>query len=123
VHRVLIVEPSENVATTLRAVLEEHELAVDVVPHAQDVDLDRVADYAVLIIDVHRENGAAFALLDRVHRSVAHLAGRIVVMSADDSDAIARELDLLGVCGIVPKPVDAEEIVRAVFECLGKEPA
>ena len=122
-HKILVVEPSETIATTLRAVLEEHELAVDVLSHAKEVEVERLAAYEVIVLDVHRQNAAALKLLDRINREGANLVTRIVVMSADDSDAIVREFDLLGICGIVPKPVDAEEIVRAVFECLGKEPA
>ena len=121
-HKILVVEPSETIATTLRAVLEEHELAVDVLSHAKEVEVERLAAYEVIVLDVHRQNAAALKLLDRINREGANLVTRIVVMSADDSDAIVREFDLLGICGIVPKPVDAEEIVRAVFECLGKEP-
>lgn len=121
-HRILIVEPSENVATTLRAVLEEHDFAVDVVEHARDVELASLGAYAVLIVDVRLEDRSGFALLDRVHHDAAHLAGRVVVISADDSEVVTRELDLLGVCGIVPKPIHSEEIVRAVFECLGSDP-
>jgi len=46
----------------------------------------------------------------------------VVVMSAHEGEPLTRELERLGVCDIVPKPINAQEILRAVFECLEPSP-
>ena len=81
-----------------------------------------LANYSLLVVDVHRNDREGLEFVHWLHHEHSHLVGRVVVISADDADALAHELDAMGVCDIVPKPVNAQEILRAVFECLEKNP-
>ena len=123
--RVLFVSDHPEVATAVGAALR-----------SQDFDVQRAAnkreaaarlessDYDVFIIDVNladAEGGLAF--LRHLHASAGHLLPRVVVISTDAPERISGELQAIGVCDIVPKPVRAEEILAAVEECLDKSSA
>lgn len=119
-HRLLLIEPSESTAVPIRALLEQNGFTVDIAQSIADArDLTR---YALLVVDVRRDDHDGLRFVQQLHRDESHLVGRIVVISADDSKALEQDLAALGVCDVVPKPVNAEEILRAVFECLEKNP-
>ena len=120
--RLLLIEPSATVAIPIQALLEQNQFTVDVIETIAEARACDLTRYALLVIDVHRDNREALDFVQWLHRKESHLLGRVVVMSAGDADALTRELDALGVCDVVPKPINAEEIVRAVFECLEKNP-
>jgi hypothetical protein len=58
-----------------------------------------------------------------VHENAPHLSSRIIVISNDPPESLKRELDAIGVCDIVVKPVHEEEILAAIAECLDRTPA
>jgi DNA-binding response OmpR family regulator len=121
VHSLLLIEPSESTATPIRALLEQNDFLVDVVHSVAEArDLSK---YALLVVDMRRGDHEGMQFVQRLHREESHLVGRIVVISADDGHLLEQELHALDVCDVVPKPVNAEEILRAVFECLEKNPA
>lgn len=122
-YRLLLVEPSASVAAPIRGLLEQNHFLVDVaesVSEARSRDLDSAA---LLIVDVRRDDREGLSFVQWLHREESHLVGRVVVISADDSETLQRDLEALGVCDVIPKPVNAEEILRAVYECLEKNPA
>lgn len=119
----LLMEPAAITAAPIRALLEQNGFRVDVAEHADAVDIDKLSAYAAIIIDVAREGREAIALIRRLHAVQSHLVGRIVVMTADEPADIAAALEAADVCGIVPKPIHAEVILRTVYECLESSPA
>jgi DNA-binding response OmpR family regulator len=120
--RVLVVEAAESVAKPLRGLLEQHEFIVDMVANSAEASAVELAKYAALIVDLKVGDGEALGLLERLHREKSHLVGRVVVMtSAAEADIVAA-LEAIGVCDVVPKPLNAEEIVRAVLDCLEHSP-
>jgi DNA-binding NtrC family response regulator len=121
-QKVLVVEPAESIAIPLRALLEQHGLEVDVVAVGDEVATRDLKNYAALVIDLKTGRDDAFAFLAELHFHHPHLSGRIVVMSATAAAEVIAALDALGVCGVVAKPLDAEEIVQAVLECLEHSP-
>ena len=76
-----------------------------------------------MVVDVHLQEREGLLFVQWLQRSQAHLVGKVVVITADDHGELSRELSALDVCDVVPKPIDADEILRAVFECLEKNPA
>ena len=121
-HRLLLIEPSPTVAAPIRAYLEHHDFTVDVVhgvSEARDFDMKH---YAVIIVDLRRSDRESLLFVQWLHQEHSFLLGRVVVMSADEAGALAQDLSGLGVCDIVPKPINANEILRAVRECLEKSP-
>ncbi len=122
-HRLLLIEPTASTAAPIAAFLAEHDFLVDVVAttaEARDYDFAR---YAVLIVDLKREEREGLLFVQWLHQVHSQLVGRVVVISADDADALAADLSELDVCDVVPKPINAQEILRAVLECLEKSPA
>ena len=61
--------------------------------------------------------------IHHVNTSTPHVTARIVVISSDPPPSVQRELDGLGVCGVLLKPVHQTEILQAVEECLDRTPA
>jgi DNA-binding response OmpR family regulator len=121
-HRVLLVEANPAIATAVRAVLEHHAFAVDVVSDEAEIRRTELSAYAVVIIDVHREPRRGLDDLEWLFRNHSWLMPRVVVITADDSDAIRDALGESGICEVVVKPVSPPEILRAVLECLEKSP-
>lgn len=122
VPRLLLIEPSDTTAAPIRALLEQNGFRVDPVSNIHEARARDLAPYGVIIVDIHRRDRDALLFVQWLHQQHSHLIGRVVVVSADSSEELAQELDSLGVCDIVPKPVDAEEILRAVLECLELTP-
>jgi DNA-binding response OmpR family regulator len=122
-YRLLLIEPSATTAAPIRALLEHNQYQVEVVSTIAEARARDLTRFAVLIVDVRREDRDGLVFVQWLHQVHSHLAGRVVVISADDSKALEQDLTALGVCDVVPKPVNAEEILRAVMECLGKNPA
>lgn len=121
--KVLVVESAESIAKPLCALLEQHKFTVQLVAEsAQAAALD-LSEFAALVIDLKLDDPAALALLERLHREQSHLVGRVVVMTSAAADEIVAALEAIGVCDVVPKPLNAEEIVRAVLECLEHSPS
>jgi DNA-binding response OmpR family regulator len=121
--RVLVVETAETIAKPLCALLEQHDFTVDLVADsAQAAALDLTV-YAALVVDLKLGDADVLALLERLHREQSHLVGRVVVMTSAVAEEVVAALEAIGVCGVVPKPLNAEEIVRAVLDCLEHSPS
>ena len=121
--KVLVVEAAESIAKPLCALLEQHNFKVDLVAEsAQAAALDLTV-YAALVVDLKLGDAAALELLKRLHREQSHLVGRVVVMTSAVAEEIVAALEAIGVCDVVPKPLNAEEIVRAVLDCLEHSPS
>jgi DNA-binding response OmpR family regulator len=123
--RILFVESTPDIARAVASMLERHEFEVtrsdDDRQAAERLKKDR---FDVLIVEVKavpEDPGLRF--LRHVNDNVPHLSSRIVVISGDDSAAVKRELDVLGVCDVVHKPVHETEILTAIRECLDSTPA
>jgi DNA-binding NarL/FixJ family response regulator len=123
--RVLFVESTPEVASAVTSVLETNHF------HVTRTDDDRYAAerlaagrFDVLVVEVKAVPGdPGLRFIHRVHASTPHLTPRIVVISNDPPPSVQRELDALGVCGLVLKPVHQTEILQAVEECLDRTPA
>jgi DNA-binding response OmpR family regulator len=121
--RVLVVEAAESVAKPLCALLEQHDFVVDLAPESTEAAALDLSVYAALVIDLDLGDAGALALLERLHREQSHLVGRVVVMTSSAAEEIVVALEAIGVCDVVPKPLNAEEIVRAVLDCLEHSPS
>ena len=122
-YRLLLIEPIATTAVPIRAFLEQHDFLVDVVGSTAEARECDMSHYAVLIVDLRRDDRESLVFVQWLHQVHSYLVGRVVVISADDADALATDLSELDVCDIVPKPINAQEILRAVLECLEKSPA
>lgn len=123
--RILLVESTSDVASAVTSVLETNHF------HVTRTDDDRRAaerlttdPFDVLVVEVKATpDDPGLRFLHHVHASTPHLSARIVVISNDPPPSVQRELDALGICGVVLKPVHQTEILQAVEECLDRTPA
>jgi DNA-binding response OmpR family regulator len=121
-YRVLLCEPNAAIATAVRVVLEQNAFAVDVIHESNEMRSRDLSIYAALVIDVHREPRRGFDTIEWLYRDRSDLLPRVVIITADDPDAVREAFDTSGVCEVVIKPVNANDILRAVQECLEKSP-
>lgn len=122
--RILFVESTPDVGRAVAAMLERHEF---VVTRSDDHDhaAVRVASepFHVVVVEVKAAaDDAGLRFLRQLHASAGHLMPRVIVISNDPPPSVRRELDAIGVCDIVLRPVHEEEILTAVRECLDRTP-
>ena len=123
--RILFLATTPDVSRAIGAMLETnrfHVTLTDEPTHAAS----RVADehFDVLVVEVKaspEDEGLRF--LRHVNDTAPHLGTRIVAISGDPPEHVRRELDAIGICEIVLKPVHEDEILAAVNECLDRTPA
>lgn len=123
--KILFVENTPDVARAVAAILERHQFQVaraDDHRHAADRLAEEHFDVLLVEVKVHPDDGG-FHFLRHVHGSAPHLTPRIVVISNDPSPSVMRELEAIGVCDIILKPVHETEILSAIAECLDRAPS
>jgi DNA-binding NtrC family response regulator len=80
--------------------------------------------FDVVVIEVrHSTDDHGLNLLRHVNDTAPHLGPRIVVIASDPSPALQQQLDDIGICDLVLKPVHDTEILRAIQECLDRSSA
>lgn len=120
--RVLLMEPNGKIAAPICAILERNGFRVDVASDPSDA-MQRVEQpFVVLIVDLKVGERDGFTLVEWLQTTRNHLMPRLIVISGGGEDELVQALKEIGVCDVVPKPVDAEKILRAVYDCLDKAP-
>jgi two-component system response regulator TctD len=121
--RILFVERTPEVARAVAAVLERHQFDVARTDdHAEAAARIHAEHFDVLLVEV-KAAGDGFHFLRHVKDAAPHLTPRIVVISDDSHPAVLRELEAIGVCDLVVRPVHETEILEAIAECLDRSPA
>ena|SRR5689334_20039504 len=123
--RILFLATTPAVSRAIAAMLESNDFYVtrsDAAPEA--ARLLAAEQFDLLAVEVKaspRHDGLRF--LRHVHGTAPHFTPRIVVISGDPSENVRRELDNIGICDVVLKPVHEDEILAAVIECLDRTSA
>lgn len=117
--RVLLVEDDSPVFVVIASVLEAHHIQVD----RADTDLAAIGlvigeKYGVIIVDVKLVHGVGLTVLKHLHDHLPHLLPSLVVVTPDDSEKVRVELQAIGICDVIPKPVEPQVILRVVQHCL-----
>jgi CheY-like chemotaxis protein len=123
--RILFVESTPDVGRAVTSVLETNHFHVMRSDDARRA-ADRVATdhFDLLVVEVKAAaDDPGLGFLRHVNTTAPHLTPRIVVISGDPPPSVQRELDAIGVCGVLLKPVHQTEILQAVEECLDRTPA
>lgn len=120
--RILLVEAQESVAVPIRALLESNGFRVQIAGDPAEAMTMAEQPFAALIVDLRTDDQPSYTFIEWLKATRAHLLARLIVMSGDEHLPIVAKLEGLGVCGVVPKPVDAEAVLRAVYDCLEKTP-
>jgi DNA-binding response OmpR family regulator len=123
--RILFVESTPDIARAVASMLERHQFEVSRMDDDRNA-VERIATdhFDVMIVEVKaaaEDGGLRF--LRNVNAAAPHLTTRIVVISSDPEPSVRRELEAIGVCDIILKPVHESEILAAVRECLDRSPA
>ena len=115
--RILVVDDDAEIRGLLTAVLEKHDLMVNVAADgAAAIELLREFQYAVVLVDLMMPRIDGFQLLDHMSGPDVVSPPVVLVITAADRANIER-LDAQRIHGIVRKPFDPEEIARLVVAC------
>lgn len=105
--------------------LESHQFAITRTDDGRRAT-ERIASehFDVLVVEIkgHPDDGG-LRFLRQMQDEQPHLLQRVVAISSAPEAAVRRELETIGVCDIVLKPVHETEILQAVLECLDRTPA
>lgn len=120
--RLLFLAPTPEVSHAIAAMLESNDFQVVRSDDSRDAATRLASEhFDLLIVEVkasEKDHGLSF--LRHVHGTAPHLGPRIVVISGDPTQHVRRELDAIGICDVVLKPVHEDEILAAVIECLDR---
>jgi len=123
--KILFLATTPEVSRAIGAMLETNDFHVtrsDEPSHAAS----RLAaeHFDLLVVEVKASpDDEGLRFLRHVSGTAPHLGPRIVAISGDPTHHVRRELDAIGICEIVLKPVHEDEILAAVNECLDRTPA
>lgn len=120
--RILLIEESAAIAAPIQALLEQNDFRVDLLADVAEAMGFIDQQYAIVIVDLKLRNAAGFTFMQWLFTTRGHLLPRVIVISADESAPLVARLGEIGICDLVPKPVHAEAILRAIWECLEKAP-
>jgi CheY-like chemotaxis protein len=123
--RILFVESTPDVGRAVTSMLETNQFQV------MRADDDRRAaehlttdHFDVLVVEVKATvDDPGLRFLRHVNTTSPHLTPRVVVISNDPPPSVQRELDAIGVCDVLLKPVRQTEILEAIEHCLDRTPA
>jgi len=123
--RILFLATSPDVSRAIAAMLESNNFDVtrsDESRHGASLLGDGHFDLLVVEVKASRED-EGLRFLRHVKGTSPQLGGRIVAISGDPTLHVQRELDAIGICEIVLKPVHEDDILAAVNDCLDRTPA
>ncbi|MCU1349731.1 MAG: response regulator [Acidobacteria bacterium] len=120
--RILLIEESVAIAAPIKALLEQNDFRVDLASDCTEVMETVDQSYAIIIVDLKLSSDSGFTFVQWLHTTRGHLLARVIVISGDEHGSVAKRLAEIGICDLLPKPVDAEEILRTIWECLEKAP-
>lgn len=123
--RLLFLATTPEVSRAISAMLESNDFHITPSDDPHHAARLLAGDhFDLLIVEVKATRGDhGLGFLRHVHGTAPQFGPRIVVISGDPTQHVRRELDAIGICDVVLKPVHEDEILAAVIECLDRSPA
>ena len=123
--RILFLATTADVSRAIAAMLEANDFHVTRSDDSRHAAALLAAEHFDLLVTevkaAHDDDGLRF--LRHVKGNAPHLGPRIVAISGDPTQRVQHELDAVGICELVLKPVHEDEILSAVIGCLDRTPA
>jgi DNA-binding response OmpR family regulator len=123
--KILFLATTPEVSRAIGAMLEANHFHVtrsDEPSHAASAIADEQFDLLVVEVKASPDD-EGLGFLRHVNATAPQLGSRVIAISGDPTHHVRRELDAIGICEIVLKPVHEDEILAAVNECLDRTPA
>ncbi|HUO84629.1 MAG TPA: response regulator [Thermoanaerobaculia bacterium] len=119
---VLLVDDSEETCTLIRAVLR-HDFSVEICSTGLEaIENLRTRRYAAILLDLKMPDGNGFDVLDYLRDHAQELLPRVIIVTAVLGTAPLERARAYGICGIVGKPFDVEELLETVTRCADSGP-
>ena len=105
--------------------LESHQFAITRVDDDRRATEHLSADhYDLMVVEIKPSpDDGGLRFLRQIQDEKPHLLQRVVAISSAPEAAVRKELEAIGVCDVILKPVHETEILEAVLECLDRTPA
>lgn len=121
---ILFLATTADVSRAIGAMLESNGFFVALTDESRHAaSLLATGHFDLLVVEVKaspEDEGLRF--LRHVHGTTPHLGPRIVAISGEPPQHVQVQLNAIGICEIVLKPVHEDEILAAVIDCLGRTP-
>lgn len=115
-RRVLVVDDDSSIRQMIVSAFRRSGLTVDEAADGREaIDLIRVNDYAVILLDLLMPNVDGFTVLQHLPHDAPFRPVVLVVTGADR--AALESLDAQRIHGVVRKPFDIDEISKVVTAC------
>ena len=114
---VLLVDDDEATCTLVSAILR-HDFHVEVAADGHDaIEKLRTKQFAAMLLDLRMPNGDGFSVLEFIRTSQPVMISRVVVVTASLIERDMKRVRDYGICTILPKPFEVEELRDAVRRC------
>ena len=123
--RILFLATSPDVARAIAAMLESNDFHLARSEESRHAAALLGAEhFDLLMVEVKASpTDEGLRLLRHVKGNAPQLGARIVAITGDATQHVQRELDTIGICELVLKPVHEDDILAAVNDCLDRTPA
>lgn len=116
--RILVVEDDELVAATYREVLQDDYLVELAHSASKAMEVSVAQPPALIILDLRMPEVDGFQLARYFRIQPATASAPILVISAHITDETHARLDVLGKVVLMPKPIVALELKRAIYDMM-----
>jgi|SRR5260370_39428382 len=117
---VLLVDDNEATRTLIIALLQR-EFRVDSVSDGiEAIEKLRTNQYAAVVLDLRMPHQDGFGVLDFLQTNSPDRLRTVLVVTALLSKNEIERAKAFGICGIITKPFDVDELLRAVKDCVGE---
>jgi two-component system sensor histidine kinase/response regulator len=118
---VLVADDNEPTCTLLTALLHR-DFTVDIASDGQEaIDRLRSRQYAAILIDLRMPRTDGFAALEFLRQNQPGMLASVLVVTAVLTPDELQRAKSYGICGIITKPFEVEDLLDAVKKCVSPD--
>ena len=116
----LIIDDNEATRTLMIALLQREFRIDSALDGLEAIEKLRTNQYAGILLDLRMPQQDGFGVLEFLHANCPDRLRTVLVVTALLTRNEIERAKAFGVCGIVTKPFDVEDLVGAVKQCVGQ---
>jgi CheY-like chemotaxis protein len=118
---VLLADDNEATGTLITALLHR-DFNVEIASDGREaIERLRTRQYAALLLDLRMPHADGFAVLEHLSEHQPKMLSSVLVVTAALAQRDLQRAIAYGICGIVTKPFEIEELVAAVKKCTSSD--
>lgn len=120
--KILLVDDETNITDLLNYNLTSEGFSVSVVPNAKDVDLDKIYDCRLVIVDAMAQEPSGITLSEIIKKNPDTSGIPIIVCTSHDSEDVIIDAFDNGAEDFVSKPFSLRELIARIHAILRRHP-